>query len=218
MKSFVVIGLGRFGTSVAIELYQLGNEVLAIDKDEERVQEIANQVTQAVIADVEDEGTLRQLGVSGFDCGIVAVASSMEDSVMATMLLKELGVRHVVSKAQSEIHGKVLSKVGADSIVLPERDMGVRVANNLSYTNIIDFLELSPDYGIVEVPIPASWIDKTLIQINVRAKYNVNVLAIKRDGSIKVYPAAEDVFLSGDTILAMGTNESLAKLSNLNGI
>ncbi len=212
MKSFVVIGLGRFGTSIAETLYQLGNEVLAIDRDEEKVQDIANSVTQAVIANIEDEGMLKQLGVQGFECGIVAMGGNMEDSILATLLLKEIGVKHVVSKAQSQLHGMVLRKVGADNVIFPEWDMGIRVANSLSLTNMIDFLELAPDYSIVEVAAPVMWIDKTLMQLSIRAKYNVNVIGIKRDNKMNVSPGAQDKILAGDRILAMGTNENLSQL------
>ena len=147
MKQYVVIGCGRFGSSVAKTLYELGNDVLAIDRNEEIVQEIYEYVTHAVQADVMDENVLKELGIRNFDVVIVSIGSDLEASILATLIAKELGVKVVIAKAQSELHGKVLSKIGADKVIFPERDMGVRVGHNLVSSNILDFIELSPDFS-----------------------------------------------------------------------
>ncbi|HAE91450.1 MAG TPA: potassium transporter Trk, partial [Tissierella sp.] len=162
MKSFVVIGCGRFGSSIARTLYSLGNEVLAIDSSEEIIKEISEEVTHAVQADVMDETVLMDLGLRNFDVAVVAIGSDIEASIMATLVVKDLGIDKVIAKAQSELHGKVLSKIGADKIIFPERDMGVRVAHNLASTNILDFIELSPDYSILEIAALKEWEEKSL--------------------------------------------------------
>ncbi len=143
MKSFAVIGLGRFGTAVAKVLAELGNEVLAVDKDPEVIKEVSSLVTYAVEADVMDETVLRDLGISNMDAVVISIGSDLQASIMATLISKELGVKRVVAKAQTELHGKVLKKIGADRIIFPERDMGSRVAHNLTSRNILDYQKIS---------------------------------------------------------------------------
>lgn len=214
-KQFVVIGLGRFGTSVAQTLYSLGNDVLAIDSDEDRVQNISDTVTQSIQADATDENSLRAIGVRNFDVAVVTIGSDLQASVMATLLVKELGVRYTIAKANSEIHAKVLYKIGADKVVLPERDMGVRVAHNLVSTNILDYIELSPDFSIAEVISPEEWYGKNLEDLSIRANYGINVVAIKKKDEINVSPTAADVIEEGDIIVAIGGTQELNKLENL---
>lgn len=213
-KQFVVIGLGRFGTSVAKTLYSLGNDVLAIDVDEETVQSISDSVTHSVQAEATDENTLRSLGIRNFDVAVVTIGSDLQASVMVTLLLKELGVKHIIAKANSELHAKVLYKIGADRVVLPERDMGVRVAHNLVSSNILDYIELSPDYSIAEIANPRVWQGKTLQELNLRANYGINVVAVKKDNDINVSPMADDVLESGDVIVAIGGADELNKLES----
>ena len=213
-KQFVVIGLGRFGTSVAKTLYSLGNDVLAIDVDEETVQNISDSVTHSVQAEATDENTLRSLGIRNFDVAVVTIGSDLQASVMVTLLLKELGVKYIIAKANSELHAKVLYKIGADRVVLPERDMGVRVAHNLVSSNILDYIELSSDYSIAEIANPRGWQGKTLQELNLRANYGINVVAVKKDNDINVSPIAEDVLEAGDVIVAIGGAEELSKLEN----
>lgn len=213
-KQFVVIGLGRFGTSVAKTLYSLGNDVLAIDADEETVQNISDSVTHSVQADATDENTLRSLGIRNFDVAVVTIGSDLQSSVMVTLLLKELGVEYIIAKANSEIHAKVLYKIGADRVVLPERDMGVRVAHNLVSSNILDYIELSPDYSIAEIANPRAWQGKTLQELNLRANYGINIVAVKKDNEINVSPMAEDKLEAGDVIVAIGCADELNKLEN----
>ena len=212
MKQFAVIGCGRFGSSVAKTLYNLGNEVLAIDKDEEIVQDISEYVTHAVQADVMDENVLKELGIRNFDVVIISIGSDLEASILATLIAKELGVKWVIAKAQSELHGKVLSKIGADKIIFPERDMGVRVAHNLVSTNVLDFIELSPDYSIVEITAIPEWENKSLRELKLPTKFGINVMAIKREKYINVSPYADDVILPGDILIVIGNTEDIRRV------
>ncbi len=217
MKSFIVIGLGRFGTAVACELYRRGNEVLVVDKDADVVQRISDQVTHAVVGDANEESVLRAIGVRNFDCVIVSIASDIQDSVLITLMLKEMGVKYVIAKAQSALHTKVLDRIGADRVVFPEHDMGQRIAQALSSTNVIDFIELSPDFSIVEIRSPGSWQGKTLMELSVRAEHGVNVLAIRgQDGRINaISPTADQRIIEGDVLVVIGANDDIERLGNL---
>lgn len=215
MKSYVVIGLGRFGSEAAQKLSGLGCEVLAIDTDSELVQHISAHVTQAVVGDARDKEVLRALGVREFDCGIVAIGDSLGDSVLATMNLKELGVPYVVCKAHDETHRQVLKKLGADRVVIPEKEQAYRLAKSLSSPNVLDYIELSEDYGIIEVPAPGLWQEKSLIELNVRAKLGVNILAVKREGGITVSPAADFRIQAGDVLVVLGDTKALSALQKL---
>ncbi|MEA4849061.1 MAG: TrkA family potassium uptake protein [Clostridiaceae bacterium] len=214
MKQFVVIGIGRFGGAVAERLSQLGQEVLAIDTDEEAIQKISDKVTHAVTADATDENVLRSLGVRNFDVAVVAIGADIQSSIMTTLMLKEMGIRYVVAKAQNELHARVLMKIGADKIVFPERDMGERVARNLISTNILDYIELSEEHSIIEYAVPESWIGKALRNINMRAKYGVTVVAIRNasDESINISPKADSEIKEGDVMIVIGDNSDLKKL------
>ncbi|MBF8984181.1 TrkA family potassium uptake protein [Lutibacter sp. B2] len=212
MKQFVVIGCGRFGSSVARTLYGLGFDVLAVDRSEEVIQGIADSVTHAVQVDSTDEATLKSLGMSNFDVAIITIGSDIQASIMATLIVKELGVKYVVAKAQNEAHAKVLYKIGADRIVFPERDMGVRVAHNLVSSNILDYIELAPDYSIVEIAALKEWEGENLRELNMRAKYGVNVMAIKRGTEINISPTAVDIVNKGDVVVVIGHNDDIRKL------
>lgn len=215
MKSFVVVGLGRFGSQTAKRLFQQGCEVLAMDTNSELVQALSNDVTQAVVGDARDKEVLRALGVKEFDCGIIAIGDSLADSVLATMNLMELGVPYIVCKAHDETHRQVLKKLGADRVVIPEQENADRLARSLSSHNVLDYIELSEDYGIIEVPTPVTWQDKSLIELNVRAKLGVNILAIKRDGQITVSPAADFRIAKGDVLVVLGDSAALKALQKL---
>jgi trk system potassium uptake protein len=212
MKQYAVIGLGRFGTSVAKTLYKAGYEVMAIDTNEDRVQEMMDEVTHAVQADAIEEDTLKELGIRNFDVAIVAIGHDIQSSILTTVMLKEVGVKYVVAKAQNELHGKVLSKVGADKVVYPERDMGIRVANNLVSSKLLDHIEISPEYSILEIAAPERLVGKTLIQTNLRAKFGVTVMAIKRGKEMIVSPKASELIQTDDILLAIGKVEKLANL------
>ena len=214
-KQFVVIGLGRFGESVAKTLYELGHDVLAIDMNEDMVQEISNSVTHAVQMDATDESALRTLGLRNFDVAVVTIGSNIQASVMVTLLVKELGVKYIIAKGQSDLHAKVLYKIGADRVVLPEKDMGVRVAHNLVSASILDYIELSPDYSIMEMKALEEWNGKTLAELKLRSKYGINVMAIKKDDDINISPNADEIISSDDIIVAIGSAEDLAKIEEI---
>lgn len=209
MKQFIIIGIGKFGESIATNLYKMGHDVLAVDIDEERVQHIANKVTHAVQADATEEGTLEALGVKHFDGAVVTIGESVQASILITLLCKELGIRHVLAKAQNELHAKVLYKIGADRVVFPERDMGLRVAHSLVSTSFLDYIELTPDYSIVELKAAKDWQGKSLKDLNIRAKYGINIMAIKQDDKVVVSPAADDVIQRDDVFVVIGKAEDI---------
>lgn len=211
-KQYVVIGLGRFGTSVAKTLYALGNDVLAIDTDEDVIHEISDNVTHGVQMDATDEGVLKSIGIKNFDVAVITIGSNIQSSIMVTLLVRELGVKYIIAKAHNELHAKVLYKIGADRVVLPEKDMGMRVAHNLVSSNILDFIELSPDYSVAEITAPEQWQDRTLRELNVRVNYGINVMAIKKKNGINISPGADDYIESGDVIVAIGGTDDLGRL------
>ncbi|CAG7650498.1 Ktr system potassium uptake protein A [Paenibacillus solanacearum] len=208
-KQFAVIGLGRFGFSVAKTLANFDFEVLAIDSSEQRTQEASNIVTHVVQADSTDEEALRALGLRNFDVVVVAIGQDIQASILTTIIVKEIGVPKVVVKAQNELHGKVLKKVGADKVIYPERDMGMRVAHHLVSSNIIDYIELSDDYSIVEIAATHALIGKNLRQLDIRAKYGCNVMAVKNGDKMNIAPHAEDLIQEGDVLVVVGKNTDL---------
>lgn len=208
-NQFVIVGLGRFGSSLGRELVQLGYEVLGIDKDEEAVQEMSSVLTYAVSADCTDEETLRSLGVRNFDCGVVAIGDDIQSSILTTILLKDLGVKKVVAKAMSELHGRVLEKIGVDRIVYPERDMGIRVAHQLVSPNLLDYIELSKEYTIAELAVPQCLNGKSLHDINPRARFGCSIVAINKPGGIIIAPTATDVLTERDVMVIIGTNDQI---------
>lgn len=212
MKNFVVIGLGRFGTAVARELCQLGHQVLVMDTDRELVQNIADHVTHAVVSDGRDPAVLASLGIKDYDCAVVAVGGDVGSSALIAMRLKELGVPKVICKAQSYVHQRLLEKVGADRVVFPEYEMGVKVAQGLAHSNIINFIELSPEYGIVEIDLPHGWAGKTIRDLDVRAKYEVNVIAVRRGQDINVAPGANYILINGDRLMVIGKDANIDAL------
>ncbi len=211
-KQFVVIGLGRFGTSVAKNLSSSGYDVLAIDSRESAVQAIMNDVTHAVQADAREEENLKALGVRNFDVAIVAIGDDLQASILITLMLKELGINYVVAKAQNSLHGKVLEKVGADRIIYPEKDMGARLAHNLVSANVMDFIELSPDYSIAEIKSPTIFVNKSLGELNLRSLYGISVMAIKRGDNIIIAPGAESRVESKDILVIVSHIKALDKL------
>lgn len=211
-KQFAILGMGRFGSSVAKTLYNLGFEVLVVDHDEHRVQEMLDVVTHAVQADAKDEDALRSLGLRNFDVVVVAIGQDIEVSILASLILKEMGVKTLVAKAQNDMHGKVLAKIGVDKVIFPERDMGVRVAHNLISPNILDHIELSDDYSIVDIVAGPALIGKNLRQLDLRNKYGCNVMGIKsKSGGMNIAPHAEDLIKEHDILVIVGHNENLHK-------
>lgn len=215
MKSFVVVGLGRFGMQVSRKLAKLGCEVMALDTSEDLVQQLSDTVTQAVVADARDKEVLRSLDVMDFDCAVVAIGESLSDSVLATMNLKELGVPQIICKAYDETHRQVLKKLGADRVIIPEQENADRLAKSLASANVLDYIELSEDYGIIEVPVPGSWENKSLLELNVRAKLGVNILSVKREGHITVSPSADFRMAKGDIMLVLGETAALDAVQRL---
>ncbi len=217
MKSFLVIGMGRFGTAVAQELTELGQEVLAIDENEENVQSVAEDVTQVMQGDAQDETVLRAVGVRNFDCCVVAVGTDMEASILITVMLKELGAKYIVAKARSAVHAKVLERVGADRVVLPESEMGRKLAQRLAHTNVVDFIGVSDEYSILEAYAPKSWVGKSLVQLSVRQKYKVNVLAVRhgKNGVLDASPKPNTAIAPNDLLLIMGENKFVDKVVEL---
>jgi len=211
-KTYVVIGLGIFGTTVAAKLFALGNEVLAIDTSEENVQRVESHVTYAVVGDARDEDVLRSLGVRNYDCAVVAIGTDLATSVIVTLNLKELGVPQILCKATDEVQKRALEKVGADRVVIPEREMGIKLAQGLSSSSILDYIELSNDCGIVEIPAPETWIGKTIKELNVRARYGVNVIAVRHEGAISVAPGGDYSIAEGNVLVVLGRNDQLDRL------
>lgn len=210
-KQFAVLGLGRFGRSVAINLYKLGHDVLAVDSDEECVQNVVDQVTHAVTADVTDEEALKALGIRNFDVVVIAIGQDIQASILATLLIREMNSGTLIVKAQDELHGKVLEKIGADKVIFPERDMGLRVAHHLVSPNILEYIELSDDYSIVEIRAAGAMIGKSLRELDIRAKYRCNVLGIKNGKKMNISPHADDKIGESDILVVVGLNQDLAR-------
>jgi len=213
MKQFIVLGLGRFGSAVATTLVELGHEVLGVDNDEERVNALKDKITQAVLADITEERVLTELGVKNFDAAIVSIATDLEASILVTMMLKEMGLKYIIAKAQSNLHGKVLERIGVDKVVFPERDMGRRIARSLIIPNIKDYIELEPDYSVIEIEALPEFVDKSLSELDLRNKYGINVLAIKRDNSFNISPQAKDVIKKGDFLIVIGETKKITELA-----
>lgn len=215
MKSFLVLGLGRFGSSIATTLASLGHDVLGVDSNPDIVHEFSDELTQAVQADSASEEFLRSIGVKNYNAAIVAIGDDIESSITTTLLLKELGACYIVGKAQNSLHAKILYKVGADKVVFPERDMGIREANSLTSNSIIDVIELSPDFSIIETCIPESWVGKTVGELNVRSKYGVNIIALRKGNKIDIMPQANTEFKQNDIMAVMGKNTDLNTLRKI---
>ena len=213
MKQFAVIGLGRFGESIAKTLFSLEHDVLVIDDNQENIDNIADYVTHAVKADATDETVLKRLGLRNMDVIVVAIGN-IQQSIMICMLLKELGVPMVVAKVQSEMHAKVLTRMGVVKVIFPERDMGIRLAHNLVSSSVLDYIELSDDYSMVEIKADPKWHNKSLRSLNMRVAYGINVIAIRRGEEINVAPNADEVIEKDDTLMVVGSNQSIHLLEN----
>ena len=216
MKTFLIIGLGRFGAAAAEKLYDMGHEVLIIDRDEALVRRVADKATHAAIGDAQQMQVLKAAGAGECDCAIVAIGEDLAASVVITMNLKDLGIPHIVCKAQNEIYKRALERVGADRVVIPEREMALRMVYSLGSASFLDYIEFSSEYGIAEISAPVRWLGQNLKELDVRGKYHVNVLTLKRqDGTVLMSPGAEDKILEGDTVMVMGKNQDLARLQSL---
>ena len=232
-KQFAVLGLGRFGTSVALTLHELGYQVLGVDSDEEIVQDLSHDLTHVVSADASDDNTLRSLGINNYEVVIVGIGA-LEDNLLTTLNLKEMGVPFVAVKATSAVHGKMLEKIGADKIIYPERDMGKRVAHNLisssivdyiemsnnislmsTNSSIVDYIEMSNNISLMSTNIPPTLVGKNLIESELRNRYNVNVVAIKHDGVTYINPKPTQVLQEGDEMIVIGEHENVKALEEI---
>ncbi|WP_067725746.1 potassium channel family protein [Oceanobacillus damuensis] len=210
-KDYAVIGLGRFGGSICRELSSEGMQVLAIDHDEDRVNAYKNIAYHAVIADSTDEDTLKEIGIKNFDHVIVAIGENIQASILTAVILTDIGIKKITVKAQNDYHEKILNKIGVDQVVHPERDMGKRLAHNIISNNILDYLELSDEHSIVEVKAGKKMVGKSLIDLDVRANYGCNIVAIKRGRDINVSPSADEALLEDDILIVIGADKDISR-------
>ena len=210
-KQFAVLGLGRFGQSIARTLVDNNCDVLCVDKSIEAVNEMSKYASNVTRADVADVHAMAALGLNNFDVVIIAIGENMEAGIMATLIAKDMGVQTVITKAKNEIQKSILQKVGADKVVLPEKDMGIRIATSLITSNIIDFISLSDKFTIAEIEPRKEWIDISLKKSNIRAEHRLNVVAIKRNNDIIVSPKAEEIIQKDDILVIIGTITDIQK-------
>ena len=214
-KSFAIIGIGRFGTSVALTLSLMGHEVLAVDTSAAAIDSIADRVTHAIVADATDERVLRRIGIAEFDAVVISVAADIRASILTAMLSKELGAKRVVAKAADDLHAKLLIKAGADQVVQPERDSGVRLARSIAVDSVLDYFALTDDVSINELRLPYSWAGKSLVQLGIRTRYGVSVIAIKRGEKMIVAIDPNSALEQGDVLVLLGSNHELEKLASI---
>ncbi len=214
-KQYVVFGIGRFGSALCKSLSEMGHEVLAVDSEEEHIRSITPYVTQALQMDATDEEALHSLGVRNFDAVVVSIGDNLRDSIMVTLLCKDLGAKYLVAKATDEVHARMLKKMGADRVVFPERDMGVRVAKTLVSPRLLDLINLTGDYMMADIAVPASWIGHSLKELDIRKRYNVSVLVVHRDADVMMNLTADTQFLKGDDLLIMGHRSDIERIEAL---
>lgn len=212
MRYIAILGIGRFGYSIAKTLSELGCQVLAIDKDGNKVKQLEDVVTQAVQLDATDERALKAVGIKDVDAAVVAIGQRMEASILVSLLLKDMGVPFVVSKAVTPQHGKVLEKIGCDRVVYPEGEMGLRVARSLVSPTILDELEISQEYGIFEIQVPKALAGKSLAELEFRSRFGLNVIAVKKDAKdININPGGEDLLHESQILVILGKKEDIVK-------
>lgn len=217
MKTFVVIGLGRFGTALSKKLFDMGHEVLVIDNNEESVQSFSRYVTHIVAANAKDVSVLKELGVRNFDCVILTIAQNVEESVLIALALKELGVKMLICKARDEQHKKILEKIGADKVIIPEQEMGIKMALKLGSKNLVEHLDISDGYSISEINVPTSWIGHAVSDLDIRRKYNINIITIKKKTccDLDVYVDPDYVLEKDDKLVILGKEEFIKEISEL---
>lgn len=220
-KQFGVIGLGRFGSAMAMTLTELGHDVIGVDGDESRVQQLADVITHALQIDATDEKALRAAGIQDVDVAVVSIGENIESSLLVVMQLRDLGIGTIVAKAVTPLHGRILEKLGVSRVIFPEREMAIRIAHSLVLPNVIDYIELSRDFSIVEVPAPAAFVGRTLKQLELRPRLGLTLIAIKRrsdDSSAlvtNIAPAADETIRLGDILALLGSNDRLNQLDQL---
>lgn len=213
-KNVIVLGLGRFGTAVAKKLYEKNVEVMAVDINYNKVQKIADNVTSAVQADMTDEEAMEELGISNFDVAVIGTGTNLEASIEASLICKDAGVQTIIAKATSETHARILEKIGVDKITYPELDTGNRLANIISGSNILEMLKFSSEFTLVEVKARKKWIGKSLRDLDLRDKYEVNVVAFKRDDQIIFTPGPDEKIQEDDNLLMIAKTENLSELED----
>lgn len=211
-KQYAVFGLGNFGKHLALGLENLGCEVIVVDNSMEKIQEIADKVSYAMCANIEDPEVIKSLGARNLDGAVIAISENFGTSIMATIMAKEIGIPYVLAKAQSSLHATVLKKVGADAVVYPEKEMGRRIARTMVSGNFADWIELSPDYSLVEIEIPDEWIGKRLVDLQIREKYGINVVGTIENGVVDVTINPQRPFNKNLIVILIGSNEALQKL------
>jgi len=214
-KQFLVLGLGRFGRSIAEELYRNDVEVLAVDSNPDLVNNIRGHVTHAVAMDATDPNALNELGIRDFDAAIITIGTDIRASSVITMLLKEMGIPLIIAKAQDEMHGRMLEKLGADRIIFAERDAGRRIARSLISDNILDYIEVSSRFAIVEIAARNAWLNRSLVELDFRKKYGLNVIAIRSNGVIRITLDPDTRIRSGDHLLVVGEQNALNQLERI---
>ena len=215
MKSFVIFGLDAFGQTLAVSLEQSGHQVMVIDENDEAVRKVADIATDAIIGDPMSESVLRKAGVSSFDTAVISFPGQINNTVLLTMMLKDMGVRRVVARACSELECRVLEKIGVDTIVFPERDMGEKLAHTLDKQDVFEYLRYSEDYSIIEEKVPATWIGKNMIELDLRRKFGINIIAVHEAGNskINISPAPDRQFAEGGVVTLIGSNKNINKLN-----
>ncbi|CAG7587810.1 potassium channel family protein [Peptoniphilus senegalensis] len=216
MKTFIVFGCGRFGSTVATRLYDLKNDVVVVDSDEEKIDSISENVTEAVVCDLEDEKAMTELALKNYDVSVVAIGENLQAAIMAVLASKEAGIEKVIAKAPNYRFGKILLKCGADKIIFPERDMGFRLANNLSNDSLLDANEISKGYSIYDFKVNPQMNGKELKDLKLRETYNFNILMVKRAGENFVNPEASFKIKEEDTLTVLGSDKDIKKFTEKN--
>jgi trk system potassium uptake protein TrkA len=218
-RQFAIIGLGRFGSAMATTLLTLGQDVLGIDSDEERVQELSDRVPHLLAVNASDPKALQEAGVGDVDVAVISIGANVEASLLIVMAVKEMGVKFVVAKSTTEVHGRILERLGVDRVIYPEREAAIRMAHSLVVPNVIDYISLSRDFSIIEIPAPEMFVGKTLREVDLRAKHGLTLIAIKRsvNGIVTtdVSPSPDERMLAGDTVALVGSNKALVALERL---
>lgn len=212
--SVLVVGVGRFGTAAALEAMALGHEVLAVDNDPVRINRVAPQVTHAMELDASDDTALRSIGAGDFEYAIIAISSSIETSIFATMAIKTLGAHHIVAKAASELHGAILERVGAERVVYPEQEAGARVTHILGAPEVLDYLDVGPEFGVAKVRVPAKYVGRTLAEVDLRAGFGLTPVAIRRGTKVTVIPHRDERLGSSDELILLGRDDRLEQLGS----
>lgn len=222
-RTYAVIGLGRFGSAVATTLAELGEEVIGIDSNEERVRALADVIAMAVQLEASDIKALREVGVQDVDTAVISIGENIEASLLVVMQVKELGVEKVIAKAVTPLHGRILQKLGVTRVIYPEREMAIRVAHSLVVPNVLDYIEVSKDFSIVEIAAPAQFVGHSLKELELRPRYGLTLIAIKRKGSGSmgeitiVAPTADERIEEGDLLSLLGATERLGQIGRLVG-